>query len=926
MDDQDPNNQVITIDSEISRILGLEDNFDLDPDEYLQLVRAKLVEYDILAGSKNITPEQQEEQRILASQVREIRAQKRTGNIKYNTGKVAKKINKDAFFNKKPEETKEPEKRIVDPSKLLPGTIKTGEIVKSKTQRVEDLKREKPEEENKGLFTIQKILNSILDNLKNQFKFDQKKTDEQRREKETKKREKRESGLEKGFAMVKSAVKKMLAPFQNILDQIFKYFFFTFLGKMFTDLMNWLSDPKNKKKVEVLGRFLKDWWPLLLGAYLMFASPLGLFIKGALKMIGGLTSQILKLLPRLLNLSKSLVTSRPARAAGSALLNVVRSPFVWFPAAVAGTAALANEITGQRKAAPVQAQNRARAQAGEGLGLQGVGGVGDMGPTTPYGMLQGIRRGGIIRGYSNGAKVEDGYSGIDSDTGVSITGAGRDTQLIAARPGEVVLTPEDAGVIQERTGFDVYNFVKNRKPSYTNFNNIKMSGGIPLANSGGILGFNNGGIVGGKPKTQNPPISLSDYYSLLAISAIEDDKPQGRADVAQSIYNRLYAANKYNSNFSQSNNTIKNLITAPNQYRPTFTNSADWMSIKDKRSAAIAIMNSEKGRNHKWTMKDAMDQLSATESAIKNPSFQAAAQKHVGGRAYFLGTSQQDNMKPGDVLRGKDYNFFSPWYMEGTQYDKERRNIAAPIPQMLLPQEVSNRSNKLIANKQNPFQKFASSIFNLATPPTASAKPGSNKQKPKRWAIDPRGWFGMQGGGEVPQGPFTPLPSPGYVRPQGSFIPKPILRLPGPMPGSTLPFGWNPFIGLQGGGSIKENTGMNIPGTADRQLTALQPGEYVLPVDTVNKLGVPLINRLVADTDSNSTPAKLGFRNKSINIKPPQNRLNNTIMAPPIKTSASGGMKGSSAANSQNVYAFNPVLETSGSVRKMHVDMYGILD
>ena len=351
MADQDSNNQVITIDSEISKILGLEDNFDLDPDEYLQLIREKLVQYDFLSASKKITPEQEEEQRLLASQVRAIREQKRIGDVKFTTGNVKNKINADSFFNRKPEETKEPEKRIVDPSRLLSGSTKTGDIIKYKSQKVEELKDEKPKveelkEENpeeddgesKKLIAISNILDSILSIFKNQFKFDQKKTEEQRRDKETKKREKRESGLEKGFAMVTGAVKKMLAPLQNIFEQIWKYFFFTFLGKMFTDLMGWLEDPKNKKKVEVLGRFLKDWWPLLLGAYIAFATPFGFLVRGAIKMVLGLTGKILGLLPKLLRLSKGLITSAPAKAAGRLLLTAVTNPLV-VAGAVTGLAA-----------------------------------------------------------------------------------------------------------------------------------------------------------------------------------------------------------------------------------------------------------------------------------------------------------------------------------------------------------------------------------------------------------------------------------------------------------------------------------------------------------------------------------------------------------------------------------------------------------
>ena len=69
-----------------------------------------------------------------------------------------------------------------------------------------------------------------------------------------------------------------------------------------------------------------------------------------------------------------------------------------------------------------------------------------------------------------------------------------------------------------------------------------------------------------------------------------------------------------------------------------------------------------------------------------------------------------------------------------------------------------------------------------------------------------------------------------------------------------------------GGGEITESSGQNYPGgTADRQLVRAQPGEYMLPVDTVNNLGGPAkLDKLVAQTDSNSTPAKLGMRSKEI--------------------------------------------------------------
>jgi hypothetical protein len=51
----------------------------------------------------------------------------------------------------------------------------------------------------------------------------------------------------------------------------------------------------------------------------------------------------------------------------------------------------------------------------------------------------------------------------------------------------------------------------------------------------------------------------------------------------------------------------------------------------------------------------------------------------------------------------------------------------------------------------------------------------------------------------IPLGPHTPLPHPGYVRPQNGHIPRPNLRgMPGPM-GNPMPWGWQPTLLAKGG-------------------------------------------------------------------------------------------------------------------------------
>jgi len=100
------------------------------------------------------------------------------------------------------------------------------------------------------------------------------------------------------------------------------------------------------------------------------------------------------------------------------------------------------------------------------------------------------------------------------------------------------------------------------------------------------------------------------------------------------------------------------------------------------------------------------------------------------------------------------------------------------------------------------------------------------------------------------------------------------------------------------GSEVKESSGINLPGaTADRQLVKVQPGESILPVDTVAKLGGPeAVDRLIAQTDSNSTPAKLGMRSKKMpQVRPPA-PMQPQINLIPTQTSSSKGYGNSSGS------------------------------
>ena len=192
-------------------------------------------------------------------------------------------------------------------------------------------------------------------------------------------------------------------------------------------------------------------------------------------------------------------------------------------------------------------------------------------------------------------------------------------------------------------------------------------------------GGGNGGGTGGPGLTEGPKMNTADYYSLLAISALEDDDPQGRADVAQALYNRL-EGHKAGSNYFQKDNSLKSHIVAKQQFEPTFYNKSDWHKIVNMETAITALIMSKKGRERNWTRDYAMKVLMETEKSLLNPELQMKAAEHVKGRTYFLGTSEQDNMQSGDVLRNPTDNFFSMWYDENNLYGQGGVPSAASIP------------------------------------------------------------------------------------------------------------------------------------------------------------------------------------------------------------------------------------------------------
>lgn len=172
------------------------------------------------------------------------------------------------------------------------------------------------------------------------------------------------------------------------------------------------------------------------------------------------------------------------------------------------------------------------------------------------------------------------------------------------------------------------SYVANLPPTEQDIIDIQISAGTPT-----VLG------------------QAADFWALAAICTLEAGHPQPRADVAQSIYNRLATPGQpYGS-------SLKAIITAHYQYEPAFIPGGKgaihpkWKAIKDRKTAVAAIMQS-KG----YTETLSSSKLDETIAALKDKTLQEEARKLVGTRTEFLAYSPGSSSAVQIKHRSTSYN------------------------------------------------------------------------------------------------------------------------------------------------------------------------------------------------------------------------------------------------------------------------------
>ena len=133
------------------------------------------------------------------------------------------------------------------------------------------------------LIVIKEKVVAIEKLLGEQFKFQEEQAKDAKQEAENKRRSLKERLLEgsgKVFDGVKKATNKVLKPFQSVWENIIGFIKKIILGRVLFKILEWTSNPENQGKIDSIFKFLKDWWPVLLTAYLAFGNGLSRFVLG----------------------------------------------------------------------------------------------------------------------------------------------------------------------------------------------------------------------------------------------------------------------------------------------------------------------------------------------------------------------------------------------------------------------------------------------------------------------------------------------------------------------------------------------------------------------------------------------------------------------------------------------------------------------
>ena len=756
------------IDERILRLLGLEDVFDLDYDTYMTLLREAMVKGKNKLSDREVA--------LLSNERKRVKEEREEREKKFKP--TPKKITADSIGGVG---------NIVSKKLSLPGA---GILALSqKTAQIQQQVAEVPQEQvvqqlvpQDQFAQLNEILSSILQTVNTLYDLEVKKSQEAALDAEKKSRRVKEESTESRSNIgqkASDAFQKIVSPFQNILNKLFDFVKFIFLGKAFLQLVEWLKDPSNVEKIQSLGRFLKDFWPLLLALYI---TPLRTFIFK-------LTGSLLRFSGRLASKALNPIFSR----AGGILSRFVGR---------FGLKGAARVLPGLQQI--------------YGLGLAGIRAV--QGDYVGAGLAAGSALPGAAGWAFLGADVGRSMAGFAS--GGFVTGPrGVDKVPAMLTEGEVVINKETVNAV----GAEVFLALN------------KLYGG-PDANQPKMMKFNTGGLVGKQD-------------SLINRKALH-------------IYNRLIsrgltstAAMGIVSNIGVETGYTYNPSTVQEDGGPG-RGLVQWEQGGRYDTDRINLVSFAKSRGKSWD--DLNTQIDFILHELNNhPEYREV--KNIINTARTVQEATEAFL---------------------TRYEKA--GIAHLDRRYLVGEQLEQAIRKPISSKvkEKPYgpggdpkgtglgQEQQKSLSTLSVP--------KQEKKTERWAIDPRSWFGMKGGGIV-----------------------------------------------------EDNNTMKIdipPNASDTQARALQLGEAVLPKGTVDLLGENLIKQIIAKTDLDSDASKSISPSKVNRYTPTplsKNGMGSIVTLPP-QVMSDGGQY-SSGLDGTKIPVISATSPSGSGERMTNASIYGIV-
>ena len=185
-------------------------------------------------------------------------------------------------------------------------------IVKRDSVNIEKFKPTEQTQEN--FDDIQRGIDSILESLREENALAKDKSDADRLKEEERKRKAQETNLEKPFEKLGGVVGAVLKPVKSLWEKIWNFIWNVFLGRTVVKLFEWFGKEENKKSLEAIGVFLKNTWPAILAAFLVFGTGLGGFIKGIVGLTTKFIPKIVKMVAKLAKSAVKFAISNPVAA------------------------------------------------------------------------------------------------------------------------------------------------------------------------------------------------------------------------------------------------------------------------------------------------------------------------------------------------------------------------------------------------------------------------------------------------------------------------------------------------------------------------------------------------------------------------------------------------------------------------------------